>query len=189
MSRSYSIRIPVEVLLPKGVGLNEGSFSLVFNLLDILPAPRMRELLQKQLLGRGFNEVSEGLAMPCEGKASAVLDPVTMTMKLTVPLPESTTIRIEEEYLAKFREELARAMESGKAMNNWQLNQQVDSIKAQVVNQLKEMAVQARKEVNGALKEVYREAVREKAASLGNVESVTESREGNTYRIRIEIST
>ena len=43
--------------------------------------------------------------------------------------------------------------------------------------------------VNTSLKEVYREAAREKAASIGNVENVTESKEGNTYRIRIEIST
>ena len=46
MSRSYSIRIPVEVLLPKGAGMNEGTFSLIFTMLEILPVTRMRELLK-----------------------------------------------------------------------------------------------------------------------------------------------
>lgn len=189
MSRSYSIRIPVEVLLPKGAGMNEGSFSLVFTMLDILPAPRMRELLKNQLLGKGFVETEAGLEMPCAGSAVAVLDLASMTMKLTVPLPGSTTVLVEEEYLERFREDLNRAIENGQVINSWQLANKVDQLKNQAVNQLKDLAVQARKEVNSALKDVYREAVREKAASLGNVENVSESKEGNTYRIRIEIST
>ncbi|MFZ5950388.1 MAG: hypothetical protein ACOYXC_06765 [Candidatus Rifleibacteriota bacterium] len=189
MSRSYSIRIPVEVLIPKGAGNHAGSFSLVFTLLDILPAPRMRELLQKELLAKGFSETEEGLGMPCRDGVTAVLDPVTMTMKLTVPMPESCTVMVYEEYLQSFREELARAMEAGQVAQSYQVASAVESMKAQVIAELKELASDARKEINSALKNVYSEAIREKAASLGNVENVTESREGNTYRIRIEIST
>jgi uncharacterized membrane protein len=51
------------------------------------------------------------------------------------------------------------------------------------------MAIQAKKQVNSALKDVYRQAVKEKASALGNVENISESKDGNTYRIRIEIST
>jgi hypothetical protein len=189
MSRSYSIRIPVEVLLPKGAGMNEGTFSLIFTMLEILPVTRMRELLKAQLLEKGFNETADGLEMPCPGQAKAVLDLVSMTMKLSVPMPNSTSVLVEEEYLAEFQEALKNAIENGKVINNWQIENRIDQLKQQVVNQLKNLAVEARKEVNASLKEVYREAVREKAASIGNVENVTESREGNTYRIRIEIST
>ncbi len=188
MSRSYSIRIPVEVLIPKGAGNHAGGFSLVFTLLDILPAPRMRELLTKELLGKGFTEAENGLAMPCRDGVTAVLDPVSMTMKLTVPMPESCTVMVYEEYLQSLREELAKAVETGKVAQSWQVASAVETMKGRVISELKELASEARKEINAALKNVYSEAIREKAASLGNVENVTESREGNTYRVRIEIS-
>ncbi len=169
--------------------MNEGTFSLVFTMLEILPANRMRELLKAQLLAKGFVETADGLEMPCPGQAKAVLDLVSMTMKLSVPMPNQTTVLVEEEYLAQFEQDLKNAIENGKVINSWQVENRIDQLKQQVVNQLRNIAVEARKEVNTSLKEVYREAVREKAASIGNVENVTESKEGNTYRIRIEIST
>lgn len=189
MSRSYSVRIPVNVLLPKEAGINEGTFSLVFTMLEILPADRMRELLKKQLLTKGFIESANGLAMPCSGQAKAVLDLVSMTMKLSVPMPNRITVLVEQEYLDQFKQELKNAIESGKVIDDcWRVNKGIDQAKKQVIDQLKDLAVKANKEVNSALKEVYREAVREKAAMLGSVENLTESKEGNTYRIRIEIS-
>lgn len=189
MSRSYSISIPVTVLLPRGAGMREGSFSLVFNLLEILPAPKMRELLKQKLLDKGYEETAEGLCKPCEkATQAAVLDLETMTMKVSVAMPERCTVFVEEEYLDKFQENLRKALESGKVIDSWQVSDAVESAKARVVDELKTLAVQARLEVNTALKETYREAIREKAASLGNVENVTESQDGNTYRIRIEVS-
>lgn len=189
MSRSYSIRIPVEVLIPKGSGLGEGSFSMVFTMLEILAADRMRELLKQELADKGFVETPEGMAMPVEGAKKAVLDLETMVMKLTVPLPDSCTIQVEEEYLKQFQEKLQKSVENGSIMNDWNVSNKVERLKDNAVQQLKNIAVEARKEVNSALKEVYREAIREKAASLGNVETISETKEGHTYRIRIEIST
>lgn len=189
MSRSYSIRIPVQVLIPVGSGLNEGSFSMVFTMLEILSADRMQELLKQKLIDKGFGETTEGMSMPLNGERTAVLDLDTMVMKLTVPMADHVSVRVEEEYLKQFEEKLRRAVENGQILNDHIVNQKIASEKDRAADQLKDIALKARKEVNSALKEVYREAIREKAASLGNVENVSESKEGNTYRIRIEIST
>ncbi|MDN5279244.1 MAG: hypothetical protein PWR01_3209 [Clostridiales bacterium] len=188
MSRSYSIRIPIEVLIPKGTGLSEGSFSMVFTMLEILSPERMKELLTRQLLEKGYNQSENGLAMPLKSGKSAVLDPDTMTMQLKVPMPESCAVYVQEEYLKQFKENLKQAMETGKVMAVPGVENKIEQMKQDAAYQLKQLAVEARKDVNLALKEVYREAIREKAASIGNVENVSETKEGNTYRIRIEIS-
>jgi len=51
-----------------------------------------------------------------------------------------------------------------------------------------DLAIKARSEVNAALKDVYRESIKAKAATIGSVTDVSESSEGNVYRIRVEIS-
>jgi phage-related protein len=95
---------------------------------------------------------------------------------------------VQEEYIADFRKKLNEAVEQGTVLDNWMIERQIDNLKSSAIAKLRELAVEARKEVNSALKEVYRTAVKEKAATMGNVENVSESKEGNTYRIRIEIT-
>ncbi|GAB4271550.1 MAG: hypothetical protein Kow0029_09360 [Candidatus Rifleibacteriota bacterium] len=188
MSRSYSIRVPVKVLLPNGTGGSEGTFTIAFTLLEILPPERMKELLRHKLLDKGFVETPEGMSMPLHQGRTAILDLETMTMKITVPMESEVTVKVEEEHLKRFRDRLENALKNGTVLVDERLDSIIEANKSQTVKELKEIALSARKKVNAALKEVYREAVKEKAATLGNVESVSESRDGNTYRIRIEIS-
>jgi hypothetical protein len=103
-------------------------------------------------------------------------------------MPESCAVYVQEEYLKQFKENLKQAMETGKVMAVPGVENKIEQMKQDAAYQLKQLAIEARKDVNLALKEVYREAIREKAASIGNVENVSETKEGNTYRIRIEIS-
>jgi hypothetical protein len=168
--------------------MKEGSFSIVFTMLEILSADRMKELLKEQLLAKGFNESRQGLEMPVKNGQSAVFDLANMSMELKVPLPDKCTVLVQEEYIADFRKKLNEAVEQGTVLDNWMIERQIDNLKSSAIAKLRELAVEARKEVNSALKEVYRTAVKEKAATMGNVENVSESKEGNTYRIRIEIT-
>lgn len=188
MSRSYSIRIPVEVLIPERAGMKEGSFSIVFTMLEILAADRMKGLLKEQLLANGFKESQNGLEMPVQSGQSAIFDLENLSMELKVPLPAKCTVLVQQEDIAAFRKNLNEAIEQGTVLDNWVMERQIDSLKSAAIAKLRDLAVEARKEVNSALKDVYREAVKEKAASMGNVENVSESKEGNTYRIRIEIT-
>jgi hypothetical protein len=189
MSRSYSVRIPVEILIPQDEMSKNASFSLVFTMLEILSRDKMNELLRDKLLEKGFLETERGLEMQVADQRSAVFDLESLSMKLEVPLPNKCKIFVEEEYLTQFKEKIAKAIESQTLLEDLQVGRQVDSLKAIAVNELKDMAIQSKKQVNSALKDVYRQAVKEKASALGNVENISESKDGNTYRIRIEIST
>jgi len=48
--------------------------------------------------------------------------------------------------------------------------------------------MEARKVLNAALKETYREAIKTKASQIGNVTNISESSEGGSTRIRIEVA-
>lgn len=184
MSRSYAIRIPIEVLLSHTLRSKLADFRLNFPLLEILPRAQMLELLKNHLLGRGFIETEEGLAMPVETGKSAVFMPDSMEMVLKIALPGDQEMRIYEEWLPKVEDSIRRAVETGRTIGG-ELGNSLDQTLAR---QLTDLAVQGRNEINSALKDVYRDAIKQKAAQLGSVSNVSESSEGNVYRIRIEVS-
>ncbi|MGM0600275.1 MAG: hypothetical protein ACQETH_10720 [Candidatus Rifleibacteriota bacterium] len=188
MSRSYSVSLSVGVTIPEGERLKEGRFDMDFTLLEILSPDRMKSILKEKLLEKGFEETPEGMAMPLNDGQQAVLDLDSMEMQVKVNMPEKCNILVEGLLLEEFQESLARARQEGNVMQNQRVAQQMEIEKNRAVNVLKQIALKAKKEVNLALKETYREAIKEKAASMGNVENVSESKEGNTYRIRVEVS-
>lgn len=187
MSRSYAIRLPLNVLLSAETREQLGNYSLGFEMLEILPPDQMRQILRQKLLGMGFTEEPEGLAMPCSGGKSAVFDLENLKIHLKVPLPESMSIRIEEEAQRSWDEAIRQAVEKNGVIDH--LSDWTRSIVAkQAVEALTELALQAKEQVNLALKDTYRDSVKEKAGKIGSVTNVTESNDGANWRIRIEIS-
>jgi hypothetical protein len=49
------------------------------------------------------------------------------------------------------------------------------------------VAIESKKIINNALKEIYKEAVIIKAKELGNLVNISESESGGNYRVHIEI--
>jgi hypothetical protein len=188
MSRSYSVNLSVGVTIPEGERLKAGRFNMDFTLLEILSAERMKDILKENLIKKGFEETAEGMAMPLKEGQQAILDLDNMEMQVKVKMPEKCNVLVERMLLKDFQESIARASQEGNVMKNERVAQQMEIEKSRAVNVLKKIALEAKKEVNLALKETYREAIKEKAASMGNVENVSESKDGNTYRIRIEVS-
>lgn len=187
MSRSYAIRLPLNLLLSADTRERLGNYSLGFEMLEILPPDQMRQILRQNLLGLGFTEEPEGLAMPCTGGKSAVFDLENLKMHLKVPLPESMSIRIEEEAQHSWDEAIRQAVENNgliESVSGWASS----NVAHQAAEELTKLALQAKEQVNLALKDTYRDAVKEKAGKIGSVTNVTESNDGANWRIRIEIS-
>lgn len=187
MSRSYAIRLPLDILLSEDTRNRLGSYSIGFEILEILPPQQMREILRQKLLALGFTEEANGLAMPCSGERSAVLNLETLQMDLKVPLPDGMSIIIEEEAQQQWDEAIRNAMDKNRQINS--LGSLARStIGRQAAEDLTNLALQAKAKVSQALKDTYRDAVKEKASKLGSVNNVSESNDGATWRIRIEIS-
>lgn len=188
MSRSYAIRLPLNILLAPEAREKLGSFSLSFELLEILPVEKMRQIIHQKLLEKGFVDSADGLVMPCKSGESAVFDVETMTVHLQVQIPDGMIIRINDDYLQDWRNDIKKAEETGELLSAELTERAAKTLGSEAAKNLSELAMEARERINAALKETYREAIREKAGSLGSVSNVTESSDGSTYRIRIEVS-
>lgn len=184
MSRSYAIRIPIEVLLSHSLRDKLGGFKINFPLLDILPHAEMLELVKKRLLDAGFTETADGLAMAVNDGQQAIFNPDSMEMKLSIALPGDQTVRVYEEILTQVEGRIRKAVETGGTVAD-EFGNNLDQAMAR---QLTDLAILARNQVNAVLKEVYRDAIKEKAGQLGSVSNISESSEGNVYRIRVEIN-
>ncbi len=183
MSRSYAIRIPIEVLLSENLRNRLADFRLNFPLLDILPPERMQEMLKKRLIEAGFLEIEAGLVMPTPSGQTAIFDPATMEMRLSIAVPETHNTRMYEESINWMEEQIKRALAAGTVLEKAPGSE----LASRLAEQMAELAVKARAAVNAVLKDVYREAIREKAGQLGSVSNVSESSDGSTFRIRIEV--
>lgn len=183
MSRSYAIRIPIEVLLSENLRNRLADFRLNFPLLDILPPERMQEMLKKRLIAAGFQESEAGLVMPTPTGQNAVFDPATMEMRLSITVPEAHNTRMYEESINWMEEQIKKALATGTVLEK----APGAELASRLAEQMSELAVKARAAVNAVLKDVYREAIKEKAGQLGSVSNISESSDGSTFRIRIEV--
>ena len=187
MSHSYRVNLPIELLIPESQLKDFGSFSLVFPLLEILPAAKMREKLSKKLSEGDYEVVEDGTLNKSLGEGvSVVFNLATVSAKITVPVPEEWSVMVEDIRMERFKEMINEAQEKGLTVDKT-----YSSAKGNIINDVESALLPAvmsvKAEVNAALKEVYREAIKEKASAMGSVVGVSETSENGTYRIRVEI--
>lgn len=188
MSRSYRIRIPIEVLLSSDRLEKLGRFTMPFDLMQILSPERMLELLKQALLRAGCSEVADGIEVPSEKGETAIIDLENLKIRLEVNPPRGYDITVEDEMMAVMQSQINRALQQGSKMDE-HLSASADRLLSdQMARSLRDLAMAARKVLNSAIKEAYSEAIKEKAAQLGNISNISENSDGNTTRIRIEVS-
>ncbi|MFZ2958273.1 MAG: hypothetical protein WA705_15395 [Candidatus Ozemobacteraceae bacterium] len=195
MSSSYQIRIPVHLTLSEDDRARTGRMNMHFGLLGMLDPDRMRQLLTDALHHRGWKEESSGTwTRVSTGGAVLHLDPAALTLEIDVTAdlpshllagyfePGDTRIQTLE---TKTSSDIDALGLTGDAAAN--LQAQLGQMNANASQRLVRETMNARRELNETLKDVYREAVKEKATSLGTVSSVDESSTGGSWRVRIEI--
>jgi len=103
-------------------------------------------------------------------------------------VPKEYETSVYEEILSSVNEQIADALAKGEQIGG-RMSEYADSrLAGQMAAQLRDLAMAARKVLNAALKETYREAIKTKAAQIGNVTNISESSEGGSTRIRIEVA-
>lgn len=193
MSRSVVItqpvKIPTAVIFSESERNRMGRFSLTFDLLEILPREQMLQLVKEKMLAANFEETAEGLKMPIKPEeVQAIFDLENMCINLKVPLPQEVVVTINKADQKDLAASIARALEDGKVITALSAGYAADKALDISEKGLEILALAAKRTVNQVLKEVYREAIKEKAATIGNVVGVSETKDGSTYRIRVEIS-
>jgi len=159
-----------------------------FDVMQILPADQMQELLKKSLLAAGCSESGGAIAVPCKEGQTALIDLKNSTLRLKVAVPGEFTTSVYEEILDSVNDQIKNALASGTQIGG-RIGESADSLLAgQMAKQLRDLAMAARRVLNAALKETYREAIKIKASQIGNVTNISESSEGGSTRIRIEVA-
>lgn len=187
MSRSYSIRLPLNIILSAENLKKFGTFSMVFPLLEIVKREKMLEILREKLLEKGFSEDGELLKIDLDNGSRGVFNPETMTLNIHLPVEEEISIRVKEEVLDKVKAQIQRAMETGELLEKYKDSVAMRDVADEQKNKIVALATELRKEINAALKETYKDAIKEKASQLGSVTNLSESSANGVYKIRLEI--
>jgi hypothetical protein len=150
---------------------------LSVDLLGILDAEAMRALLREELARDGWTREDEGaLSLERDG-VRAELSPDASRVTLTLE-------RAEEVAVGAFTPREAQAELARRA------SEARDSAQSEVLRALSKVEGDVRAQVDQAVQRTYVAALKQKAASLGTVEGVQESRrEDGGYEVTIRVRT
>ncbi len=191
MSRSYQIKLPLAMFLTSDQLARRGRLDMSFDLLGILTPERMKEILGEILTGRGWTQTPDG-KWTCRSPDGAIwrIDPASHTLEVDVSPQLTQDIIVDSSRLGIYDDSGPRNVSATNlpAAVRTSIEAAVQSLEAGEKDRLVREAMQARLALTEALQEVYREALQEKAKSIGNIVSVSESTQDGTTRIRIEIA-
>jgi len=191
MSHSNRLIIPLIIQISREELAKHGKMKYRFELMNILSPERMTDLLKKALAGKGWslNEgicekiLSEGIKLTCDPAKGELEIDLTSTLKNQIVVPVEMVNTISQKVF-----QLEKLGNSGiEGILKEASDREIKGMHARAGEALLKEMVRAKQTLNEALKDVYKEAVKEKAASLGTVTSLAESSQNGVYRIKLEI--
>ena len=198
MSRAYRVKLSLAELCV----LEDRRAGVRLELLPILDPARMRVLAREAMAERGAasGEVADGRTMLVLPRAQGVeywIDPDALTIEIVIDHEAARAAHVSidgdaltrEQRIAADRGELVLTIEDLRRLG-WDEERLAGEAEHQRVDARRralEEIERARGLANEVLRDVYRRAITEKARSMGDVTSVSESERDGEYRIRIEL--
>jgi hypothetical protein len=189
MSRAY--RISVRETLNRVI-CAEDHVSTQLELLEILPPEVMAQLLRAELEKRGFTSEGEELVREQDG-VRVTVDPVTGTVTVHAEAAEEVELKGErtgwsgdpdgrdsKRVREATKKELQKELE-GKA------GAHREKLQSQVTDRLEAQLGDIRKELHQAVNRVTAEALKQKAAQLGQIKEMTEDPQSGSMTIVLEV--
>ncbi len=202
MSRVYKLRIPVDLT---NLHIKENKINIDINMLNILDTSSMSEILKKVVLNLK-NELSESISQIDQtGKILEIKTDNGMIYNidlekliLSIDLSESfknIDTNIYEESLTENLRQLAKneiiTIDDIDILDDKSkkvIQENTNLINSEIEKKLVTETFRARQFINQILKEVYKEAIKEKASQMGNINSIKESDENGEYRVKMIIT-
>ncbi len=190
MSRAY--RICVRDSVKRDLAASDEVCSTL-EILEILPPEQMAELLRRELKGRGFAEEGDELVRRDANGITIAVDPKTGVVSVKAEKGETVELSGEKEGLS-FDD-----VGPGQAVIRQGLKEQVrEDLERRAANEQERMQVEVteklerhmddvRQELGNAVNRVTAEALKEKAASLGEIREMTEDPETGSLTIKVEV--
>ncbi len=198
---SYPYRVVVTKAVEECVDANDRVVTKL-TLTPILPKEAMKETLVAVLKKKGWKERKDG-KLEKKGKDGddQVFDPDELT--LTTEVSEKETIRKEktvevmgdawhkeniEAEKDRLRAKASADLEKRLAVTDDERSSKKQELEKKIADKIAAGEEGRKQELNEALLEVYAEALKKKAASLGSITSVKEDRKKNEYELTIKVA-
>ena len=188
MSRAYRIRISES--LRRHIKVDDGIQSTL-EILDVLPPEQTQVLLERELEAAGFEQDEDGMWQRIDEDGVIVrIDAKESTVTISAAADEEVDIS-RERVVSAWAENDARTREQGRKRLNAELEQEVGErekdLQAEVTKRLEGKLGDLRRELDGISNRVTAEALKQKAASMGEVQEVSEDPETGSLTIRVKI--
>lgn len=203
---SFPYRVTVSRTVHETVHEKDQSRNKI-DLTPILDSGRMRDLLVEALKKRGFVEQKDGTLVRSRDGVTETFDP--QTMEVTATSEVSGEIRKEKTVEARGdawrRDEAERSRKHVEAEVGARLEKELAVTDAERQEKRRELAAEAAKrladsesrrmqDLNDATLDVYSDAIKEKARTLGEVKEIHENRKdngagGTEYELVIKLTT
>lgn len=189
MSRAYRIRVNES---ERRVIRAEDEVCTSLGLLDVLPREEMAALLVKELIGRGFRKDGDVVRRDAKG-VSVTVDPATGVVSARSEAEETARLQTHREGLAyddlgpsqrAVRRELK---ERARADIERQAVEETRKVQDQATRQLEGHLLDVKKELDIAVNRATAEALKRKAAQLGQIKSIQENADSGEVSITIEV--
>ena len=161
-------------------------------LLEILPAEQMAELLARELERGGFQRRGSKLVRQ---QKDVILEVDPQTATVTVRVESSTEVEIKGESHAVLNREADRKTnQKTEDAARWKLKNLEKKVSgkeaelgAEVTKRLQGNLTDLRRELDGVVNRVTAEALKSKAAQMGQIKEMTEDRETGSLTIVVEV--
>lgn len=191
MSRAYRVRVRESL---RTVIRAEDHVGTTLELLEILPRDEMADLLRTELLGRGFEPAGGDSLARLDGDLTVTVRPATGEVTVRAETAEEVELAGEQVGVAdtdwgrsgrkrteeRLRESLRRDLEA-------QAEQRSARARSQATEQLEGALLGLRGEFDGIVNRVTAEALKRKAARLGQIKQITEDEQAGSLTIVLEV--
>jgi hypothetical protein len=189
MSRAYRIKVAESV---KRVVRAHDHVKTQLELLEVLPAEQMAQLLEQELAGRGFERKGEVLVRTRDG-VTVTVEPKTGTV--TVQAQGEQAVEVAGEKVGRAFDDAgqsARAVEKSlrqelKKELEQKADQETEKLQKEVTDRLERALGELRPELNQAVNRVTAEALKAKARQLGEIKQMTEDPQSGSLTIVVEV--
>lgn len=190
MSRAYRIKVKESL---RRVLRASDHVSTELELLEILPAEQMAELLTAELTRRGFQAQGKNLVRRDQGTVVEI-DPAKSTVTVKAESEEKVELEAERSVVAdsdwgtKLTREARAAAEEGLRQDlEKAAARKTAQLQKQVTERLEGQLADLRKELDQAVNRVTAEALKRKAAQLGQIKQMTEDPQTGSLTIVLEV--